>query len=89
MQKKGLFLKKVGAKPLPRYPDRISSVRKKIETLRIPIAILSRAISLPMSYNNLLLKLKGELGIHEAEIDAIEKAVNNFEKKLMAQLNNG
>lgn len=89
MQKTDQIKKKVGCKPLPRHLDRIAVVCKKMEALRIPVAVLRRSLTVPISYNNLVVKLKSEIGLHDEEIVAIEKAVNKIEKSIMAKLNNG
>jgi hypothetical protein len=89
MQKKAVKveIKKRGAKPLQRYDERIDAVNKKMKNFRITVAEFRREISPQIfSYNSLNIKLRKEIGLHESEIVAIEKAISKFEKSVIKNM---
>ena len=76
----------IGRPQLNHYDDRIKIIKQKMHGARIGVKELHRALSIPLSYNNLLNKLRGFTGMHETEIDHIERVVSMLEQNIKSEL---
>lgn len=84
--KKNKELKKPGAKALPLHKNRIEVVNKKMKLLNISVATLKKALPLDISYNSIVIKLKGAVGLHLNEINAIEKTINEITANILKSI---
>jgi len=73
---------KRGAKPLPKFEEKTAELRSRMERIDLGVEEVTEKFRLPISSNNLRLKIKGIGGWNPGEQEEVERIINDEEQRI-------